>query len=210
MLATSSVVCLFIWLYTTLSTFVYFEQAHIIANAVTEPAERTRLFAFIDLGVNTLTILLQIWLTGRLIRTVGLPWTLALVPASVVLGFLALGLAPVLPVLVVFQVLRRAGNYGLTRPAREVLFTVVGRDAKYKAKNFIDTVVYRGGDALSGWLFAGLMAMGFQESTFDQDDLYSRAEWGIDLSPAVRLHAGFDLERRKKRHLFGYYRAVAC
>jgi len=157
-------VCLFILLYTTLSTFLYFEQAHIVAGAFDDRATRTTVFAYIDLGVNSLTILTQVFLTGRIVVRLGLPATLALVPVLVALGFVGLGLAPVLPMLLAFQILRRAGNYAVTRPAREVLFTVVGREARYKAKNFIDTVVYRGGDAISGWVFAGLKALGLSLS----------------------------------------------
>lgn len=153
-------ICLYIWLYTMLSTFLYFEQAHIVAEALAESARRTALFATIDLSVNTLTIIGQVFLTGRIVARFGLSATLALIPAVVGLGFLALGLLPVLAVLVVFQVFRRAGNYAIARPAREMLFTVVGREEKYKAKNFIDTVVYRGGDAVSGWLFTGLAGVG--------------------------------------------------
>ena len=90
--------------------------------------------------------------------------TLALVPALMLLGFAALGAAPVLGVLVGFQVMRRAGNYAVAKPAREMLFTVVSREEKYKAKNVIDTLVYRGGDAASGWLFAGLTGLGLSLS----------------------------------------------
>lgn len=151
---------LFIWLFTTLSTFLYFEQAHIVAATFSEPAERTRLFALIDLGVNVLTIAIQLAFTGRLLTWLGVPWTLALVPLLTAAGFIGLGVAPLLPVLVAFHIARRAGDYAVMRPAREILFTVVGRETKYKAKNFIDTVVYRGGDAVSGWLFAGLKALG--------------------------------------------------
>ena len=153
-------ICLFIWLYTTLSTFIYFEQAYIVRAAFDDPAQRTALFASIDLAVNVITILLQTVVAGQMMKRVGVTATLALVPLLVAGGFVGLGLAPVLPVLVGFQVLRRAGDYGITRPAREVLFTVVGRETKYKAKNFIDTVVYRAGDAVSGWAFAGLTAVG--------------------------------------------------
>jgi len=158
-------ICLYIWLYTTLSTFLYFEQARIVANALADPEGRTALFASIDLAVNALTVLGQVFLTGRIVARFGLPATLALIPAAVALGFTTLGLFPVLTVLAVFQVLRRAGNYAIARPAREMLFTVITREEKYKSKNFIDTVVYRGGDAASGWLFAGLTAMGFGLST---------------------------------------------
>ncbi len=153
-------VAVFMLLFTTLSTFLYFEQAHIVAAAFDDPGQRTALFAAMDFGVNVLTLFIQTLLTGRLMTWFRLPVVLALIPFLVALGFAGLASAPVLAVLVAFQVLRRAGDYALTRPAREVLFTVVGRESKYKAKNFLDTVVYRGGDALSGWLYAGLQALG--------------------------------------------------
>jgi AAA family ATP:ADP antiporter len=153
-------ICLYIWLYTTLSTFLYFEQAHIVADAFAESGKRTTLFAYVDLAVNMLTVLGQLFLTARTVARFGLAVALALVPAIVALGFLTLGLFPVLAVLVCFQVLRRAGNYAIAKPAREILFTVVGREEKYKSKNFIDTVVYRGGDAVSGWAYAGLAGVG--------------------------------------------------
>lgn len=153
-------ICLFIWLYTTLATFLYFTQAHLVSLAYNDPAQRTALFAWIDLTVNMLTLLVQLSMTGRIIHAVGLARTLAIVPVLLLIGFFSLGLMPILPVLICIQVLRRSGNYALARPAREVLFTVVDREAKYKAKNFIDTVVYRGGDAISGWVYVGLQGMG--------------------------------------------------
>jgi AAA family ATP:ADP antiporter len=149
----------FIWLLTTLSTFVYFEQARIVAG-YGGPAERTALFARIDLAVNLLTILTQTLVTARLLTRLGVGATLAAMPLLSVAGFAALAAAPGVAVLVGFQVLRRAGDYALTRPARELLFAVLDRESKYKAKGFIDTVVFRGGDALAGWLFAGLGALG--------------------------------------------------
>jgi ATP:ADP antiporter, AAA family len=151
---------LFIWLYTTTSTFLYFEQAHIVRAAYDDSASRTALFAGIDLVVNGLTILLQLLLTARLIRLAGIAGTLVLIPLLSAVGFAVLGLWPTLAALVVFQIVRRAGEYALTRPAREVLYTVLTPEAKYKAKNVIDTVVYRGGDAVSAWGFAGLQALG--------------------------------------------------
>lgn len=150
----------FILLYTTLSTFLYFEQAQLVRAAFDDAAQRTALFARIDLAVNILTITTQVFVTGRILQRVGVPVALAAIPALLVAGFAALALAPLLAVLIGLQVLRRAGDYAITRPARELLFTVVGREAKYKAKNVIDTVVYRGGDAVSGWFFAGLQALG--------------------------------------------------
>ncbi len=158
-------ICLFILLYTALATFLYLAQAQIVADASDDPAARTALFAWMDFSVNVLTIGIQAMLTGRIIRRLGLPLTLALIPILVAGGFASLGLAPVLPVLFAFQVIRRAGEYAIARPAREVLFTVVDVETKYKAKNFIDTVVYRGGDAVSGWIYAGLMMLGLSLSS---------------------------------------------
>jgi AAA family ATP:ADP antiporter len=153
-------ICVLMLLFTTLATFLYFQQAQIISEHFTDPAQRTAVFAAIDLAVNSLTILMQVFLTGRLVRWLGLPATLALVPLLLAVGFAALGVAPVLAVLVVVQVVRRAGNYAIMRPGREMLYVVLGRQEKYKAKNFIDTVVYRGGDLVSAWLYAGLRGLG--------------------------------------------------
>lgn len=150
----------FIFLYTMLATFLYFTQANLVRAAIEDSAQRTALFARIDLAVNALTIVTQLFVTHRVVRRLGVPLALAVIPLAMMVGFAALALAPLLTVLVMFQVVRRAGDYAITRPARELLFTVVGREAKYKAKNFLDTVVYRGGDALSGWSFAGLQALG--------------------------------------------------
>ena len=151
---------LLILLYTTLSTFLYFQQASIIQDSFSDSAERTSVFAMIDLAVNSLTILIQVFLTGRLVRVLGLAWTLALIPLLLAVGFLILSLSPVLGVLIVVQILRRAGNYSIMRPAREMLYVVLGREEKYKAKNFIDTVVYRGGDAVSAWVYDAMRSMG--------------------------------------------------
>ncbi|MDH3871100.1 MAG: MFS transporter [Gammaproteobacteria bacterium] len=158
-------ICVLMLLFTTLATFLYFQQAQIVRDSFSDPAERTAVFAGIDLAVNSLTLIFQLLLTGRLVKWLGLGWTLTLVPLLLAAGFLALGLAPVLAVLVVVQVLRRAGNYAIMRPSREMLYVVLGREEKYKAKNFIDTVVYRSGDAVSAWAYAGLRALGLSLST---------------------------------------------
>ena len=152
--------CLLMLLFTTLATFLYFQQAQIVRDNFSDPAERTVVFAGIDFAVNSLTLLFQILITGRLVKWLGLGATLALVPLLLAGGFLLLGMAPVLAVLVVVQVLRRAGNYAIMRPSREMLYVVLGREEKYKAKNFIDTVVYRGGDAVSAWVYTGLRGLG--------------------------------------------------
>lgn len=153
-------ICLVMLLYTTLSTFLYFQQAQIISDNFADSDTRTSVFATIDFSVNTLTLIFQLFITGRLVQLLGLAWTLALIPLLLSTGFLALGLAPMVIVLIVVQVIRRAGNYAIMRPAREMLYVVVDRESKYKAKNFIDTAVYRGGDAVSSWVYTGLKAMG--------------------------------------------------
>ncbi len=152
--------CGYLLLHTAASTFLYVEQGRIVAEAFTDTASRTRFFALVDLGVSTLTLALQVFVTGRLIRRLGLAAALVLLPLASALAFVAVAWSPALLVLAGAQALRRACDYAIARPAREVLFTVVSRAAKYKAKNAIETVVYRGGDAASGWLSAGLGALG--------------------------------------------------
>ena len=147
-------------LYTIGSTLLYFEQAQIIRQAFTSPEARTVVLAQIEQAVQILTVVMQIFLTGRIIRWFGLAVTLALLPAMTALGFTALGTAPILATLVVFIVLRRGTNFGLTNPAMEVLFTVVPREDKYKAKSFIETFIYRAGDQIGAWTYAGFAALG--------------------------------------------------
>lgn len=155
----------FILLMTFASTILYFQQANLVGEAITDRGTRTVLYARMDFAANGLTLLLQVWLAAKIIRWLGVGVTLAMVPAAVVLGFIALGAFPVLAVLVVVQVMYRAGRYGLTKPAREVLFTVVSREEKYKSKAFLDAAVYRGGDLVSGWIYAGLAAVGLTIGT---------------------------------------------
>ena len=150
----------FIALMTFVSTMLYFQQANLVAEAFANRAERTVFYAKVDLAVTTLTIVFQVYLTARIIKWLGVGVTLAAVPLVMTLGFVALGLYPTLAMLVVVQVIYRAGRYGLTKPAREILWTVLGREEKYKSKPFLDAAVYRGGDLLSGWIYTGLAAVG--------------------------------------------------
>lgn len=153
-------ICLFIFLYTTGSTFLYFLQVDIATASFAERGARTAFFARVDLWVNVLTLLLQTAVTGRLLSRLGVGATLALLPALSALGFAAVGVAPTLPLLVVFLVARRAGNFALARPAREMLFVPLAREDKYKAKSFIDTAVYRVGDQAGAWTSSGIAAAG--------------------------------------------------
>jgi AAA family ATP:ADP antiporter len=140
-------------LYTITSTLVYFQQADITAHHFHDRAARTAFFAQVDLSVNLLTIGIQIFLTGRLLKWFGVGLTLAFLPLISMFGFLAMGFFPVLALLAFFQTVRRAGNFAVTRPAREVLFTVLKREDKYKAKSFIDTFIYRVGDQIGAWSY---------------------------------------------------------
>lgn len=151
-------ICLYMLLYTILSTFLYFQQAAIVDASFADRAARRVFFARVDFWVNVLTLGAQVFLTGRVTRGLGVPATLTVVPAITAAGFLWLGLAPTVAVVVGFLMLRRSGNFAFARPSREVLFTVVSREDKYKAKNFIDTVVYRLGDQVGAWA-SSLVAM---------------------------------------------------
>ena len=154
----------FMLLFTIGSTFLYNIQADIVSRTFATGAERTSVFARIDLSVNILTLFTQLFLTGRILKWLGVRLALGILPVLSVLGFLALGAAPVFAVFVVFQVLRRAGNFALAVPTREVLYTVLPRRDKYKAKNFNDLFVYRAGDQIGVWSFAGLRALGLGSS----------------------------------------------
>jgi AAA family ATP:ADP antiporter len=149
-------ICLYMFLFTLTSTFAYFLQANIVEAEIVERQARTAFFAWIDVSVNVLTLGVQLFLTGRMIGWLGVALTLAVLPAVTVAGFSTLAAAPALWVIGVFQILRRGLNYALARPAREVLYTVVDRDAKYKAKSLIDTFVYRFGDWLGALGFKAL------------------------------------------------------
>jgi len=153
-------ICAYVVLMTMSSTMLYFVQAEIVAAAFDDDASRTALFASVDLAVNLITVLTQALLSARIIARVGLGWALASVALICAAGFVSLAAAPVLGLLLAVQIARRASNYAVAKPAREALYTAVDRSQRYRAKSLIDTVIYRGGDALTGWLFAGLTALG--------------------------------------------------
>ncbi|HEY1690601.1 MAG TPA: MFS transporter [Polyangiaceae bacterium] len=148
-------ICAYLVLFTFSSTFLYLEQARIVKAAIPTTAGRAALFARMDLAVNAATLLLQVFVVGRTLRHVGIATALAVLPVFTFGCFVALRVAPVLAVLVVCQVARRTLDFAVTKPAREVLFTVVRPEDKYKAKSFVDTFVYRSGDALGAVSFEG-------------------------------------------------------
>jgi AAA family ATP:ADP antiporter len=123
---------------------------------------QTRVFASIDLAVSVLTLVTQIAATGPLLKRFGTSAAAGVLPAVYVVGFAVLALVPTLTVVLVFQVVQRWANFAIANPARQLFYTVVGRDEKYKAKNLIDVVVYRGSDALYGWVFDSLQVLGLK------------------------------------------------
>ena len=146
----------FVLLLASVTTFLYFEQAALVEARFPDREDQTRVFGTIDTVVQALAILSQLFITGRVAKSLGVGVLLVAVPLVMAAGFVWLAFAPVFAVLVVVMVVRRAGEYAFVRPGREMLYTVVPAEAKYKAKNFNDTVVYRGADALSGWVKAGI------------------------------------------------------
>jgi len=153
-------ISLFLLLYTVSSTFLYFEQARIVKASFADSAQRTAFFARIDLWVNLLAAFTQVFLTGRVVKALGVGGTLAALPLLTLAGFTALAVSPTASVLVLVMVGRRAGDFALIRPARELLFTVLPREEKYAAKNFVDTFVYRSGDVVGAFADRGLGAIG--------------------------------------------------
>ena len=150
--------CLFVFLLASVTTFLYFDQLRLVKEAFPNEDDRTQVFARIDFVVQALTLFTQVFFTGRIASRLGVGVLLISVPLAMLGGFLTLALISNFWVLAVVMVIRRAGEYALTRPGREILFTSVDTETKYKAKNFIDVVVYRGGDALSSQVRGGLKA----------------------------------------------------
>lgn len=153
-------ICLYLFCLTTTATFLYLEQTRLVGAQILSADARTRLFAVVDLAVNVITFMTQVCVTSRMISVLGLSSALVFLPVVSAIGFGAIGLMPLLLVFILFTVARRVGEYAISKPAREVLFTVVSREEKYKAKNFIDTAISRGGDAATGWVVNGVKALG--------------------------------------------------
>jgi len=186
-------IALWVALLSLAGTFLYFQQANIVAAASDDPAVRTRIFATIDLAVGILTLLVQFVATGRLITRFGAGPAAAFLPAVFCLGFLTLWIAPALWVVIAFQASQRAANFAISNPAREVLFTILEREEKYKAKNVIDLVVFRGADAVSGWLFSALRGAGLELGAISLATVPITAGW-----LALALALGRAHERRTR------------
>jgi AAA family ATP:ADP antiporter len=183
-------ICAYLFLLTTTATFLYLEQTRLVSEQVVSAQGRTRLFAVMDLVVNVLTFLAQLFITGPMISRFGLASALVFLPAASIVGFAVIGAMPILLAFILFTIVRRVGEYAVAKPAREVLFTVLSREEKYKAKNFIDTAVSRGGDAATGWIVNAVKSFGFHA-----------AQMGWALIPRVLLWAwlGWRLARREEQ-----------
>ena len=191
-------IALWVALLSVAGTFLYFQQANIVAAASDDPAVRTRIFATIDLAVGVLTAVVQFFATGRLISRFGVGAAAGFLPIVFAAGYAALALSPVLAVVIAFQAIQRTANFAISNPAREVLFTVLAREEKYKAKNVIDLVVFRGADAAGGWLFAALRALGMELQAISLAAIPAMAAW-----LALALALGRAQERRAARSATG-------
>jgi len=151
---------IFLLLFSITSTFLYFQQAAAVGGAFKDRAAQTQFFATVDLLVNCLALVVQLFLSARIVMMLGVALTLAVLPALTIVGFGAIALVPTLVAVAAFQVIRRAADYAVARPARELLYTVTAREDRYKAKSVIDTVIYRGGDQVGAWSLALLRGAG--------------------------------------------------
>ncbi|MGE8498867.1 MAG: NTP/NDP exchange transporter [Pseudomonas sp.] len=150
----------FVVLLATVTTFLYFEQARLVAEHFPDRDAQIRVFGIIDVIVQAGALLSQLFITGRIAQKLGVRMLLAIVPILVCVGFIGLALAPTFAMLAALMIVRRIGEYAFVRPGREMLFAPLDAESKYKAKGFIDTVVYRAGDAVSGWVKSGLDLLG--------------------------------------------------
>ena len=150
----------FVVLLATVTTFLYFEQARLVAERFPDRESQIRVFGIIDVIVQAGALLSQLFITGRIAQKLGVRMLLAIVPLLVCVGFIGLALAPTFAMLAALMIVRRIGEYAFVRPGREMLFAPLDAESKYKAKGFIDTVVYRAGDAISGWVKSGLDMLG--------------------------------------------------
>jgi len=187
-------ISLFVLLLASVTTFLYFEQARLVELKFPDRADQTRVFGTIDVVVQSLTILSQLFITGRLVQRLGMAALLVAVPVVTMLGFVWLAFAPTFAVLAVVMVVRRAGEYAFVRPGREMLFTVVSTEAKYKAKNFIDSVVYRGADAVSGWAKALVDMLAQQPAIAALVGAAIALAWALTGAGLARAHARVEKE----------------
>ncbi|TBV08512.1 NTP/NDP exchange transporter [Phytopseudomonas dryadis] len=169
----------FVILLATVTTFLYFEQARLVGELFPDRDEQVRVFGLIDFVVQAGALLAQLFITGRVAQRLGVRTLLAAVPVLMCVGFLALAMAPTFAVLAGLMIVRRIGEYAFVRPGREMLFAPLDAESKYKAKNFIDTVVYRGGDAISGWAKSLIDMLGYGVALIAVIGALCAAIWGL-------------------------------
>jgi AAA family ATP:ADP antiporter len=187
-------------LYTTTSTWAYFQQSDLTREAMKDSGARTVFLAHLDMWVNSITVVIQIFLTGRLLKWFGVGFTLVAMPFVSMIGFGAMGLAPTLGLLAVFQVARRVAAYALMRPSREILFTVLRREDKYKVKSVTDTLGYRVGDQLGAWSYGGMHALGLELPSISFIAVPVVAGWcGLSLWLARKQRALADAQDQARR-----------
>ncbi len=171
--------CAFLMFVQAFGTLLYTEQAEIVKQGIDSEESRIQFFAYIDLGSQSITLLLQVLVSGWVMRRVGIAFALTLLPATYLVSLISLSIAPAISVLAIVMIATRSFAYGMTVPAREVLFTVVSREDKYKAKNFIDTVVVRGGDTISMQIIGLLQNQGFSAIAMNLGAMPLAACWGL-------------------------------
>lgn len=152
-------ICAYLFLYTFTSSFIYLQKQDLVSVAFTSDEAKLQFFAQINFVVSGATLAIQLFFTGRLIAALGLIFSLSLMPGLTALGFAVLAMAPGLYLLAGFEAVRTTLNYAVSRPSREILFTVVSKEDKYISKNFIDTFVYRAGDSIASFAFDGLKSL---------------------------------------------------
>ncbi|HJT81933.1 MAG TPA: hypothetical protein VJ719_12105, partial [Chthoniobacterales bacterium] len=155
----------YVLLLATANTFLYFEQLRLVQDAFPDTQTRTSVFARIDWIVQSLTILAQLFVTGKIASRLGLVVLLTIIPVAIFFGFVALTVWNTFGVLAVVIVLRRSGEYAFVRPGREMLWSPMTKETKYKAKNFIDVPVYRGADAAVAQFQDAIKSAGFGAQT---------------------------------------------
>src|SRR5947208_443304 len=184
--------------YTTTSAWAYFQQSDLAREALKDSNARTVFLGNLDMWVNSITVIIQLFLTGRLLKWFGVGFTLVAMPFLSMVGFAAMGIAPSLGLLAAFQVVRRAAAYVLMRPSREILFTVLRREDKYKVKSVTDTLGYRVGDQLGAWSYGGLHAVGLGLASISFVAVPVVAGWCVlSLWLARAQRALADAQRRK-------------
>lgn len=186
-------ICVYLFFYTFISSFIYFQKQEIVAQSVGDRAGRVGFFANVNVAVALMTLGIQLLLTGHFLTVIGLIAGLSLVPLVGLVGFLALARTPDLTTIFWLDILRRTANYAISRPSREVLFTAVPRQQKYLAKNFIDTVVYRAGDSGAAVLFAFFFASGTAPAVITawalgSSGLYLLTGWWLGRQHGERTH----------------------